>query len=486
MDNELSSFGRITDGSQSQTIWLIRVDQQRLDGEHPRHRHAPLDLLWVRQQVRDAGCPVELIDLWMPQAEQRLAQPLPAVAVLKADSGCIDESQALAQRLQQQGVVTIAVGHQVHSLRTLPACWDFALLGEFELALPELLLHVQQDKDLLQLKAEYRQRLQQGVIGQVDSPDRLPSIVFEPQELLDYPFSLPVPGRAIRRWGYVQTAWGCPYDCHHCTELVRKSSGRSLRLRSVPQVVADIKALQASGVEGVVFEDDTLLCHKEHFLALCDGIRQAGIALPWVANARPDELCSERVNAAASSGAVLLKLGIESGSPRQIEQIGKSRSGLRWLEQTHDGVLMMNRHGIAALGLMMVGLPGETEQDVAQSRSLLQQLPLHYLQLQLFTAYPDVSLVAKPVEAATNQFHYRLIGCDSDAETLRALADQQRLYRSFYVRFSWIARHLRSCWRWYLTGAAWKRLFNYGRYIVRSFSTKPARLGLTEHHHDTA
>ena len=408
---------------------------------------------------------VRLTDQWLGGTVDFETTP-PWIAVLHADSSCVEQSQALAQRLQQQGVITVAVGHQV-TLMT-QAClsrgWDFALLGEAAMAVPELVDRLSSHSDYSELRHDYRLRLQRAEPYQVKDPDRLPSVDFSSDELAAYPFALPVPGRPLRRWGYVQTLWGCPYDCRHCSGQVRKSNGRRLRLRSVERVIEDIRLLQEAGAEALVFEDDTLFCHKPHLLKLCHAMKQQRLTLPWVANARPDELCRQSVAAAASSGAVLLKLGIESGSFEQLLQLGKTRQPEQWLDASRQGVRMLHDYGIAAQGLMLVGLPGETPAMRRQTRQLIQELPLDYLQLQRFTPYADVALLADNHPA--NRYHYPLI--ETDAKSASPAIELQRLYRDFYFRPSWFLRHLRKCWRWYLRPSHWRRLLNYCGFVMRA------------------
>ncbi len=449
-------------------VVLIRVGRTpNAQEQHPRHLHAPLDLLYIRSALTTkARLRPPLFDGWLintdkPPLVKQVMAKRPKYAVIHAMSWCIDEACTLARQLRQQGIITIAIGEQVthRAKKREPhtdwdSCWDIPVLGEPQQSVPALLLELQRGHSAAKLGPHYWQRLKAQQPFQVTSPDLLPNPVFSSSELTQYPFPFPLPGKVMRRWAYVMSNWGCPYNCQHCTEVVRKSIGQNLRLRDPAKIADEIQQLVQQGAEGIVFEDDTLFCHRRHLLALCNEIKRRSIKVRWIANARPDELDKERVAAAASAGAILLKLGIESGSPRMIENLGKCHSGTLWLDQTSAAVQRLKQHGIASVGLYMVGMPYETEAEVKQSMHLAKKLDSDYVQVQRFTAYPDVAMINKTSVTASshgNMYHYthhHQSRSNISSQHLEKL--QQAFYFNYYLRPSFISRHLRRCWHWYV------------------------------------
>lgn len=448
-------------------VVLLRVDRVGGAGGHPRHLHPALDLK-ILQAGLMCGDPsrVRLVDGWLikggPQAW--VAQALtgkPQIVVIKGETWCLPEAVECGRLLRQAGVMTIAIGQQVsHAMRAPVPGWheafDLALAGEPEEELlgllPRLLLG---DASTF---GNYRQRFELGHHFEVAAPDRLPRPQYSSAEQLAFAFPFPLPGKPLRRWAYVLSASGCPHRCLHCSTVVRKSWGERLRKRSPTQVVDEVAAHLAAGAEAIAFEDDTFLVDRRHFLAICEDLARRNIVAPWIANARPDELDAERVDAAAASGARLFKVGIETATPRLIELMGKARDGEIWRRQSEQGLAHLKRRGIASVGLFLVGLPSETAAEVEATVRWAQALAPDYVQVQIFRSYPDIPWwqdFAPDQRDAEAAYHYGPIASTSAAIAPHALPLLQRdFYRRYYLRAAFVAAHARLCWRHYCAPAS--------------------------------
>lgn len=458
----------------SAPVVLLRVDRSASHHtKHPRHLHPALDLKYLQAALEcRLGETIPLLDGWLSpfDAHEFAAKALahrPRIAVIRAVSWCMDESVAVGRALRASGVITVAVGQQVrHMERTGFPLWDEAydlsLAGEPEEALGPLLTtlldNCAQGKSRAAAIDAIRTTIALDGPAMVRGPDQLHTPRHTVRELEDYPFPFPLPGLPARtRWGYMLTSWGCPRPCRHCTELVRRSVGRPLRLRNINAVADEIAALRDLGAEVLLFEDDSILVHKSRFMQLADTIVRRGLQLPWLANARPDEIDAERMDAAKAAGAVLFKVGVDSGSPRIIEALGKSQDGDEWISATEQAFQILNTRRIGSVALFMVGLPNECTEDAALSLKLAQRIHPSYLQVQSFRAYPDIDLFAELPEAlrrssAVSDYHYLAspANCSRlpDAQLARLPGS---FYRQFYFRPSYVARHLRNSWRHYFS-----------------------------------
>lgn len=465
-------------------VVLLRVDREvGHHTGHPRHLHPALDLKYIQAQLQVmSGAAVPLLDGWREafRVDDTVACCLalrPRYAVIRAVTWCMEESVRVAAALHAAGIVTIAVGQQVQHIARSPFpgwddAFDLAVAGEPEEAVPRLIARLRAGEPLAALRAESRQRLASGAVVLVDDPDALPTPHFAAHELRDYAFPFPLRGRPATRWGYVLTAWGCPRPCRHCTAIVRKSVGQRLRERDVTRVVDEVLALQAAGAQAIAFEDDSLLVHRQRFLRLADELVRRGVRLPWMANARPDELDAERVAAARAAGAVLLKVGVDSGSPRLIEHLGKTDDGNGWLRATERGFALLERHRIGSVALFMVGMPDETPADAEATLALAQRIRPDYLQVQIYRPYPDVPLWPELPEAARTrhaEYHYLTPASNCSRIPLEALAAlQRRFYRRFYFSPRFVARHVARCWRHYASPATLAALPHTLGYLLRS------------------
>lgn len=476
-------------------VVLLRIDRAaERHTRHPRHLHPALDLKYVQAGIEAAlHQPVPLLDGWLAPFDVHAfaAQVLackPRIAVIRAVTWCLAESVAVATILRRAGVITVAVGQQVQHVARCPQpgwtdAYDLAVAGEPEEAVPRLVaqLHSAAGIGALQLRWPAHGK---GLVEQVGVPDLLPAPHFSPGDLVDYPFPFPLRDTAARKWGYVLTAWGCPRPCKHCSAIVRKSVGRPLRTRSVASVLDEVARLADIGAQAIAFEDDSLFVHRKRFLELAEGLQRRGLRLPWLANARPDELDSERIAAAHASGAVLLKVGVDTGSPRLIERLGKATDGEAWMAASKDAFARLDAQGIGAVALFMLGLPGETRADAEATRALALSLPADYLQVQRYQPYPDVpwweSLCSEQPVAA--DYHYATEGQSLGELSLADVnALQQKLYRQFYLRPSFVARHLRHGWRHYVSGGWLPRVAGTLRFIAQRPAVAVQREGKQQH-----
>lgn len=451
---------------------LLRIDADAgADHRHPRHRHPALDLKYIQAAVHDSiGILPPLIDqalapgLSAEQLAHRVLACQPRIVIVKAQTWNLATACRSAGLLRQAGVITIAVGQQVlHAARSPVAGWqeayDIALPGDAEAEAPRLVARLLAGEKPASLAARYAEDMTAGRLLEIVAPDDLPAPRFDSAELSAYPFPFPLRCRPVQRWGYLLTAWGCPRACRHCSVVVRKSAAPTLRRRSLALVVDEVARLADAGAQGILFEDDSLCVDRRRFLALCEALVRRRLALPWIANARPDELDRECVAAAAASGAALFKVGVDCAAPRLIERIGKARDGTAWIAAAEENFSLLDANQIATVALFMIGLPDEDATDIAASIALARRLRPDYVQVQLYTPYPDTTLWAElstAQQGAASSDHYgrshRVNSSCSAALDLPAL--QAHFYRRFYLDPAYLARHLRRSWRHYLTPGA--------------------------------
>lgn len=453
-------------------VVLIRVDLAAdAYGNHPRHRHPALDLKYIEAGIVErTGAVVRSFDAWQDGAATTLlADALacrPRVAVIKAASWCLDEALVVAKALRRAGAVTLAVGQQVaHAARVEVPGWDEAIdipvPGDPEAIVPELVAELLAGGDPGVVGRSTRALFVARSGYEIEAPDRLPAISFSSAELRAFPFPFPLRRSVGDAWAYLLTSWGCPRACRHCSVVVRKSSGVGLRKRTPAAVADEVERRLDSGAAAIAFEDDSLFVDPRFFHALCDEFARRGLRFPWLANARPDELDAARVAAAKDCGALLLKVGVDCGSYRLIERIGKARSGSEWNVAVRESFVRLHAAGIGSIALFMVGLPDETVAEVEMSIRLARAIEPDYVQVQIYSPYPDVPLwdeLPAELRAAKPLYHYRspLVSA-SRMSVQEVVAAQRRFYREFYFRPGFVARHLVRNWRGYLQARAWTR-----------------------------
>jgi len=68
----------------------------------------------------------------------------------------------------------------------------------------------------------------------------------------------------------VQTTRGCPNNCDFCDVVV--VAGRQRRCKSIPQIMAEVKAAAAAGAETVFFSDDNFFVNKKFTVELLNEV----------------------------------------------------------------------------------------------------------------------------------------------------------------------------------------------------------------------
>ncbi|MFT5830539.1 MAG: anaerobic magnesium-protoporphyrin IX monomethyl ester cyclase, partial [Bacteroidia bacterium] len=130
-------------------------------------------------------------------------------------------------------------------------------------------------------------------------------------------------------WAGLITSRGCPYRCTYCLnheviDTYRADLGAPVRelnffrFRRPEEVLEEMRFLlgRYDRVNTFIMDDDLFTQNVEHAVAFCDAYIKSGIGVPFVVNAHVKQLDERVANALKSAGCTILKMGIESGSPR--------------------------------------------------------------------------------------------------------------------------------------------------------------------------
>jgi len=212
---------------------------------------------------------------------------------------------------------------------------------------------------------------------------------------------IPFPNRDIVPWSWYLEAWysrqpfmnmmtsrGCPYHCSFCL-WPQSMYGHKQRFRSVDNVVEEIRFLVSRyGVKELNIDDGTFTTNKGRMIEFCQKLRDLGASLIWTCNGRVDNLDDEMLAEMKKSGCKMIRLGVESGSQEVLESI---RKGLT-IKQIEDGVRLVKKHGIQALGGFMFGFPYDSKETVEQTIQLAKKLSPDQVQFSISMCYPGTSL----------------------------------------------------------------------------------------------
>lgn len=182
----------------------------------------------------------------------------------------------------------------------------------------------------------------------------------------------------------VWSSRGCPYKCIFCVWPATMTGNdpdgtrtRTVRHYSPEYMEAFLKHLvERYRYKCIYFDDDTFNLGNAHVERMC-GV-MAKIGLPWSAMCRADSIKLENWKLMKDSGCFGVKLGFESGSQYVIDNIVNKRLNL---EKARELVFELKRIQMTVHGTFTIGLPGETPEQMEETRRFLASMPLDSHQL---------------------------------------------------------------------------------------------------------
>jgi radical SAM superfamily enzyme YgiQ (UPF0313 family) len=200
-------------------------------------------------------------------------------------------------------------------------------------------------------------------------------------------------GQPSKRSPYaaIFTSLGCPYSCNFCMINVAFHSHR-YRMRNPQAVVNEMRMLYHDyGVRTFKIIDELFVLNKKHTRAICEELISRGLGpniSSWV-YARPDyKFEDEELKMFRAAGFDWFALGIESGAASVRDGADKSMTQ----DEIKSAVRRIEKAGINVIANYIVGLPGETNESVAATLSLSQELNTTFSNWYVAQAYPGSKL----------------------------------------------------------------------------------------------
>jgi radical SAM superfamily enzyme YgiQ (UPF0313 family) len=225
------------------------------------------------------------------------------------------------------------------------------------------------------------------------------------------------------------TSRGCPFSCRFCVEPL--PFGRKHRCHSVDRVLSELDdILSRYDIEAVIFLDEGFTAAPSRAEELCLALIREGYhrRVKWAAQARADSLDRDILALMREAGCLQLECGFETGSDRLLGILDKRTSGARNLE----AVELIKSSGIRCLANLIVGLPGETEEDFQMTLKFARDGGADYVVFSRLAIHPGSAIFDDLVEKGI--IHRKIWAEDddfSDKVNLTAMSDERfkELYR---------------------------------------------------------
>ena len=309
---------------------------------------------------------------------------------------------------------------------------DYVIMGEAELTLKDILDGVP-DNEILGIC--YRENFQPVKNDKRPFIDNLDILPFPARHLVDNSiYKRPDNGKVQ---AVVKVARGCPFHCFFC--LATPVSGTKVRTRSPENIVAELKeCVEKYNIKNFLFWSDIFNFNREWTLELCQKIIESGLKITWSSNTRADTMDDEMAKMMYKSGCRLVSIGVESGSQKMLDNIGKKIT----LDDIRNTVKILKKNKIKIYNYFVIGLPWQTEETVEETIKFAIELDSNFISFYTATPLPG-----------TKYFAYAM---------LNKLVDGNLDFRSAYYEAVVRSEHLSK-----------ERIFELHKQAVKRFYLRP-------------
>jgi radical SAM superfamily enzyme YgiQ (UPF0313 family) len=198
-------------------------------------------------------------------------------------------------------------------------------------------------------------------------------------------------------FGGIQFSRGCPFTCEFCDIIV--IFGRRPRLKTPPQIVAELEALRRHGAEVVFIVDDNLIGNKkaikEVLREVLDWQRRHNYPLTFFTEASLDLADDqELMQLLVAANVIHVFVGIETPNEASLKETNKLQN------MRKGGTLVDKVHRIQEAGLevwsgMMLGFDNDDESIFEAQRSFIADARIVSSMIGMVYAIPNTPLHAR-------------------------------------------------------------------------------------------
>ena len=190
--------------------------------------------------------------------------------------------------------------------------------------------------------------------------------------------SLPLPARYLDisigvdqelQSEFIVTTRGCPSTCFFCSSP--DFWGKRVRFRSPNAIVEEIRFIRDKyGLIYFSIRDDTFTADRKRVLEFCTLLQEQEVNILWNCQSRVTAIDEELVIQMKRAGCECIQLGVESGSPRILKQLGKNILP----QQIENACSLISAIGINLSIYLISDVPGETSDDITKTIDLVRHI----------------------------------------------------------------------------------------------------------------
>lgn len=246
------------------------------------------------------------------------------------------------------------------------------------------------------------------------------------------------------------TSRGCIYRCIFCSNtanfgpLCNKPQIISRDVMSIKEEIEECKRLFK--INHFSIQDELFPSSREFLFRFCDITRSEGVS--FNCNSRVDILKEEDYKLLSESGCLQIGFGVESGSQRILNKLGKKIS----LDRVANAFDYAKRYKIRTVGYFLVGShPEECEEDIDETIRFIKYIKPDLITCTIAVPFPGTTLrrmLLKKGLIFSNDWDlyayysdrpvWRTYYFDSD----ELIDNQIKILRSFYLSYDVVKRRI--------------------------------------------
>lgn len=283
--------------------------------------------------------------------------------------------------------------------------FDYLVFGEGEETLAELVLQ-EAVSDIKGLVWRDRGRIIKNPMRQpLQDLDKLP---FPARHLLDFNQYAPSLSnyRRLPSTGILSSR-GCPFQCTFCSRAGTRLLKQTI-FRSLDNVIKEIEfCIEKYKIYDFRFYDDIFVIPKDRLMKFCQELITKKIKITWSCYSRVDTIDEEMLWMMRVSGCYHIKYGVDFGTEKWLIKTKKGTT----LEQAKKAINDTKKIGILAKIDLIIGMPGESINEVKKAIDFAKELNATYTTFNIFVPFPG-------------------------SEIFNELKDNGKLYRGNYENYS--------------------------------------------------
>ncbi len=366
----------------------------------------PLGLTYIAAALEKQGFEVKIFDNYLFRKPidyvKFLVKKLnPEITGISCNSVTYKNSIEIARVVKEavpESKVVVGGPHPTYMPESMLSCEevDFAVMGEGELAIVELAKHIigGEPSNLAKVPGIAYKRNGKIVKNPPRFVDDLDWIPIPARHLIPLPkYDRKIEFLNVEPVDTMNVIRGCPFNCKFCE--TKRIWGSNLRTFSPSRVVEEMEHLITDyGSRGVYFVGDNFTINREWTQELCNLMRRHKLDVEWVCDTRVDLVSRDLLRVMKSAGCRTIWFGVESGSPRILRKLDKGIT----LQQAIQAFRLCREEGIRVACSFMLGIPGETFEDMNATLKFAMKLNPDWCQFNIFIACPGSGLYEEVLE----------------------------------------------------------------------------------------